>query len=137
MRFNDKKHQSIYLDSKCFTQIQDIASSEKKSINRIINELLRIGISKRQEDILGLDQIANAIKADLQLQRDELRRQTNRLAGLLHKVGLHAIAARYQTTYLHARVTDSDTAKKTADTGWNYAIEKLREKVDKADDSEK
>lgn len=135
MRFKDKKHQSIYLDSKCFAQIQDIASSEKKSVNKIINELVKTGLSKRQEDILGLEQIANAIKADLQLQRDELRRQSNRIASLLHKVGLHAIANRYQTTYLHARVTDSDTAKKTADTGWNYAIEKLRERIE--DDSKK
>jgi len=31
VRFKDKKHQSIYLDSKCFAQIQDIASSERKA----------------------------------------------------------------------------------------------------------
>jgi len=47
---------------------------ERKAVNKTINELVKTGLSKRQEDILGLEQIANAIKADLQLQRDELRR---------------------------------------------------------------
>lgn len=136
MPFKFKRHQSIYLDEKLDRQVSDTAASEKKSKNKIINELIRIGLAKRQEEIFALDQIAKAIKADLQLQRDELRKQSNRMASLLSKIGLHAIAARYQTTYVHAKITDGDTAKKTGDHAWQYAVSKLKEKVDKDNDSE-
>jgi hypothetical protein len=134
--FKFKRHQSIYLDEKLDRQVSDTAASEKKSKNKMINELIRIGLAKRQEEIFALDQIARAIKADLQLQRDELRKQSNRIASLLSKIGLHAIAGRYQTTYVHAKITDGDTAKKTGDHAWKYAVSKLKEKVDKDNDSE-
>jgi diphthamide synthase (EF-2-diphthine--ammonia ligase) len=131
------KHLSIYMKEESYSKIQELAALEKKSMNKMLNELIKIGLSKRQEEILGLDQIARAIKADIQLQRDELKKQSNRISSLLSKIGLYAIANRYQTTYLHSRVTDRATAKKTADQGWKYAVDKLKEKVDIKDDSEK
>jgi hypothetical protein len=129
------KHQSIYLDEKLDKRISDIAVSEKKSKNKMINELIRIGLSKRDEEIFGLEAIAKTMKADIQLTRDEIRRQSNRIASVLSRVGLHAIAGRYQTTYVHAKITDDNTAKKTADQGWKYAIGKIKEKTDSEDDS--
>jgi hypothetical protein len=128
------KHQSIYLDEKLDKRITEAAVSEKKSKNKMINELIRIGLSKRDEDMLGLDAIAKTMKADLQLTRDEIRRQSNRIATVLLRVGLHAIAGRYQTTYTHAKITDNETAKKIADQGWKYAVEKIKEKTDAGDD---
>jgi hypothetical protein len=129
------KHQSIYLDEKLDKRISDAAVSEKKSKNKMINELIRIGLSKRDEDIFGLESIAKTMKADLQLTRDEIRKQSNRIATVLLRVGLHAIAGRYQTTYAHAKITDSETARKVSDLCWKYAIEKIKEKTDSEDDS--
>ncbi len=136
MPYKNHRHISVYLQEKFHAQIQELAASQKKSINKMINELLKIGLNKRHEEILGLEQITKSIKADLQLQRDELRKQSNRIASLLSKIGLHAIAGRYQTTYVHAKITDGDTAKKTGDHAWKYAVSKLKEKVDKDNDSE-
>jgi len=133
--YRNHKHQSIYLDEKLDKRISDAAVSEKKSKNKMINELIRIGLSKRDEDIFGLEAIAKTMKADLQLTRDEIKRQSNRLATLLLKVGMHTIAGRYQTTHTYAKLTDSETAKKVFDQGWNYAIGKIKEKADIEDDS--
>lgn len=135
MPYKYHKHQSIYLDEKLDKRITDAAVSEKKSKNKMINELIRIGLSKRDEDIFGLEAIAKTMKADLQLTRDEIRRQSNRIATVLLRVGLHAIAGRYQTTYAHAKITDNETAKKISDLCWKYAIEKIKEKTDVGDDS--
>lgn|GEM_PF-2126791 len=135
MPYKYHKHQSIYLDEKLDKRITDAAVSEKKSKNKMINELIRIGLSKRDEDIFGLEAIAKTMKADLQLTRDEIKRQSNRMATLLLKVGMHTIAGRYQTTHTHAKLTDSETAKKVFDQGWNYAIGKIKEKADIEDDS--
>jgi len=84
--------------------------------------------------MLGLDEIARTIKADLQLTRDSIRSQSNRIATLLSKIGLHAIAGRYQTTYIHALLTDGETAKKNGESGWQYAVSKLKETADKRND---
>ena len=92
MPFKFKRHQSIYLDEKLDKRITDAAVSEKKSKNKMINELIRIGLSKRDEEMMGLEAIAKSMKADLQLTRDEIKRQSNRIATLLLRVGLHAIA---------------------------------------------
>lgn len=135
MPYKYHKHQSIYLDEKLDKRISDAAVSEKKSKNKMINELIRIGLSKRDEDIFGLESIAKTMKADLQLTRDEIRKQSNRIATVLLRVGLHAIAGRYQTTYAHAKITDSETARKVSDLCWKYAIEKIKEKTDSEDDS--
>ncbi|MBM4146793.1 MAG: hypothetical protein FJ240_11075, partial [Nitrospira sp.] len=105
MPYRNHKHQSIYLDEKLDKRISDAAVSEKKSKNKMINELIRIGLSKRDEDIFGLEAIAKTMKADLQLTRDEIKRQSNRLATLLLKVGMHTIAGRYQTTHTYAKLT--------------------------------
>jgi hypothetical protein len=133
--YKNHKHQSIYLDEKLDKRITDAAVSEKKSRNKMINELIRIGLSKRDEDIFGLEAIAKTMKADLQLTRDEIKRQSNRIATLLLKVGMHTIAGRYQITHTHAKLTDKETAKKFFDQGWNYAIGKIKEKTDIEDDS--
>jgi hypothetical protein len=133
--YKNHKHQSIYLDEKLDKRIADAAVSEKKSRNRMINELIRIGLSKRDEDIFGLEAIAKTMKADLQLTRDEIKRQSNRIATVLLRVGLHAIAGRYQTTYAHAKLTDKETAKKISDLCWKCALEKIKEKADSEDDS--
>lgn len=135
MPYKYHKHQSIYLDEKLDKRITDAAVSEKKSKNKMINELIRIGLSKRDEEMLGLEAIAKTIKADIQLTRDEIKRQSNRIATVLLRVGLHAIAGRYQTTYTHAKITDNETAKKIADQGWKYAVEKIKKKTDAGDDS--
>jgi hypothetical protein len=135
MPYKNHKHQSIYLDEKLDKRITDAAVSEKKSKNKMINELIRIGLSKRDEEMLGLEAIAKSIKADLQLQRDELRKQSNRIATLLSKVGLHSIAARYQVTHIHAKLTDGEAAKKNAESGWQYAVSKLKETARESDDS--
>lgn len=135
MPFKFKRHQSIYLDEKLDKRITDAAVSEKKSKNKMINELIRIGLSKRDEDMLGLDEIAKTIKADLQLTRDSIRSQSNRIATLLSKIGLHSIAARYQVTHIHAKLTDGEAAKKNAESGWQYAVSKLKETARESDDS--
>lgn len=135
MPYKRHKHISIYLTEKFYAQLQELAGSEKASINKLVNELLKIGIAKRHEEIYGLEQIARAIKADLQLERDELKKQSNRLASLLSRIGLYAIASRYQTIHVHAKVTDNSTAKKTADACWKHAVEKLRGKGETDDDS--
>jgi hypothetical protein len=132
--YKNHKHQSIYLDEKLDKRITDAAVSEKKSKNKMINELIRIGLSKREEEMLGLEAIAKTMKADLQLTRDEIKRQSNRIATVLLRVGLHAIAGRYQTTYAHAKIADNETAKKISDLGWKYALEKIKEKTDPEDD---
>jgi hypothetical protein len=133
--YKKHKHQSIYLDEEFDKRISDIAVSEKKSKNKMINELIRIGLSKRDEDIFGLEAIAKTMKADLQLTRDEIRRQSNRIATLLFRVGLHTIAGRYQATHTYAKLTDNETAGKVFDQGWKYAIGKIKEKTDSEDDS--
>jgi len=133
--FKLKHHVSIYLDEKLQQQVADIAVAEKKSLNKTINELIRTGLARRHEEILGLEQIAKSVKADLQLQRDEIRRQSNRIATVLSRIGLHAIAGRYQTTHLHAHLSSGEKAKDIANKGWTYALEKLKEKVDKDNDT--
>lgn len=135
MPYKLRRHVSIYPDEKFFAQLQEIASAEKVSLNRLILELAKIGLSKRQEEVFGIDQIARSIKADLQLQRDVLKKQSNRLASLLTRIGLHSVAARYQVTHIHARLTDGETAKKNAESGWQYAVSKIKEKVDKDNDT--
>ncbi len=135
MPYKYHKHQSIYLDEKLDKRITDAAVSEKKSKNKMINELIRIGLSKRDEDIFGLEAIAKTMKADIQLTRDEIRRQSNRIATLLLRVGLHTIAGRFQTTHTYAKLTDNETARKVFDQGWKYAIGKIKEKTDSEDDS--
>lgn len=137
MPYKFHKHLSVYLKEALFKQISDLAVAEKKSINGIINDLIRIGIAKRQEEILGLEKIAHTIKADLQLMRDEIKKQSNRSSSLLAKFGLHTIATRYQITHIHAKIADNNTAKKIADMGWKYAIEKLKAKEASDIDSEK
>ena len=135
MPYKYHKHQSSYLDEKLEKRITDAAVSEKKSKNKMINELIRIGLSKRDEEMMGLEAIAKSMKADLQLTRDEIKRQSNRIATVLLRVGLHAIAGRYQTKYAHAKITDNETAKKVSDLCWKYALEKIKEKTDTEDDS--
>ena len=62
MPYKYHKHQSIYLDEKLEKRITDAAVSEKKSKNKMINELIRIGLSKRDEEMMGLEAIAKSIK---------------------------------------------------------------------------
>lgn len=136
MPFKYKCHVSIYLDDKLQQQVADITAAEKKSTNKVINELIRIGIARRQEEVFGLEFLTRAIKADLQLTRDEIKMQANRISSLISKTGLHTIAARYQVTHMHAKMANNDTAKKTADHGWSYALEKMRSRGGMTDDRE-
>lgn len=53
MPFKYHKHLSVYLEEKFFEQLGELARAEGKSINKTINDLLKIGLSKRQEATEG------------------------------------------------------------------------------------
>jgi predicted transcriptional regulator len=134
--FKYKNHVSIYLEDELRKQVADIAVAEKKSLNKIINELIRTGLAKRQQEVFGLEHLTKAIKADLQLTRDEMKMRLDRVSSVLSKTGLHTMASRYQLTHMQAKMADKETARKIADQGWSYALQKLKSRGDEPDDRE-